>query len=1620
MSDQAVKSAKAITDTQGALKRQTEATQVSLKQQLAALDQTRTRFQSFVGTVGQGAQRVSSSWTAMGAALTRVRTTAGSALAGVESRLQSFGSTVSSTASRMVSSFSLMGAAMRSVQSLLLGIGSAVALGGFTRLAKDAIDTTSTLVDTADRLGITIEALQELQFAAGQSGIGMEEFATGMQTFSRRLAEAAAGGGPLRKTLEGLGLNAKALAQDPAQALGVFADKIAGINSQAQRLNVARDAFAGMGPVFVNLLQQGGPAIDAVRQKLRDLGGVMGGDLARETEALGDRFDAATGAIGVQFRSALVELAPILIRTAELLAKAARGARQFIEDFDISKLLKRAQLTAVTNELERIEQKLSTTGGLSVTDRLFGTDEAKLQKRAAELRDSIKSIEGALTDWSKVTSGTSGTAIKTLIDDTAMLTEEQIQAKEAIERSNKSLREHADTLNLSGEALAKYHQAAVLKATGDKALADETYKAVLADEAAKKSKEDLTEATRKQAEADREAARIKKETATDLRDAELLVNKLTQQKFELDKQEAKANAAGVAQRATALLQLQEESQLLAASIGPRDQLRALELQIAEARIERASATERAALEEGGLTDEEQRYLTQKEAILKANAQTSASYTAMSEAINEAAFSTNDLKTITSGILQGTQDLSTLFEDVGQTLGVRLVDGILWGKGQDEKAIIGNFNTLLSVDAAGLFSTQGAALGGTLVSSIKSGANRLLQSAGIDLGGLFGSSFGQAAGATAGADFGNVIAGGSSTAASAGGAFGSIFGGAAAGAAGIALGKGLSGFFGVGGSKSGGIGGTVGGIAGGIGGFILGGPLGAAAGGALGTLFGGFIGDLFAHTPSRGTQIRKGVKDFLKEIEVSFADEIKSGNYFFEETKDLAEEMFGGSDGKDFLKASKIVLERSIGPELSKQLTALGTFLTADQSQKLGKSVEQSGTTFGNLLLDNLGLNPETIDAAIQETVQKAGISLDALAGKLTGLFTEGEISQQFYNDAIAGAVQIFNSELPDAINVAALALRSFSEGGLFDIEKFNAELAATTGTFTVIVESFIDVVRTSKPGEDVGKLLAQQITKGLEDLAVTQFVNQFVKDQLFAGIDLSNGIDAAEAELLKQRAAEAAIEVGKIRDAFGGVGEEVDAVNEKVDDLYQTLRDLTQQRITLRVDVLGDLEAIGAITGVQAAQAQRGAGIAGVSRARAVLAGGAGASDVDIEEGARAVRAARQATVNLFRAQEQAARAALATRIAEIHADYDARRSALQREAQAAQAASEARIQALSKERDQTQELFQARLDGLREELQIAQDFRRVAEGLQQTINQLVQSASPFSQPEQLAAFQRQAAELRAQIASAPPERQAQLIEELGNVLSTQLQIGKEFLDPTAFGVLFNSVVSEMERLRDQATTSGDRVESIQQQIADTTVQMDAALRSIDTRIEQTRADAQAAQAAYQAQAEALSEQERLAVAQAEASTNAEIETLRLAAVEEIRKLAVIEDQLLAEQIRRAQEQAQLDATQIGVLQNLNVSIENLNGSIIGLLDSIIGAKQGYEGVVTHPQLFLAHPGEHVRIAQGAPGQSQPVTVNVSVPIAMSGPVDNPRAAEEAIIQAVADDIRSGGKIRRALQGGRR
>ena len=1547
----------------------------------------------------------------------------------LQADLRNFGAAAAAASTQAQTGFSGMFTAISRVHGVLLSLGAAISVGGLARLTKDALDTAGTLVDTADRIGITVEALQELQFAATQSGVSTETFSQSMEFFSVKLAEAARGTTDVSKILKQFGLDAKNLSKDPAAAIAVVAEKIAGMTNQAEKLRVTRELFSRGGTEMLNMLQIGGPALDALRQKIRDLGGVMEEDLARKAEAMGDEFETATQVIGVQFKQALIELAPYIVRTAQLLGEAAVGMRNWIQETRTASQKSAAQemLKLIAEEIDKVEQKLKTldqqTSIGNAIDTVLGVDAGKLQKRLAELHDMQRQYSSVMMGWNEVVGGASTTVGK-LTGEIEGLTEAQTKARDEITKNNARIKEHAETLNLSGEALARYHQAATLKATNDQAMADETYRVVLALEKEKAAKEATTKATQDAAEAERKATKAKEDFAQAVIDANNLVNKMNQELAAVRKKEDDATTESLAKLQEELVAMQEEGRLIQASIGPKTTLRDLELSIARARIEREAATKLVADGERTLTEEEKKTIEATKLQALANVEAAASFTAMKDSIEDAALTTADLKSVTQGILSGTQSIGDIFEDLGQTAGVRMVEGIMFGKGQNEKAILGNFNQLLGVDAAGIFGAQGMNLGTTLTNSIQSS----LSSAGVNLGSLFGTSFSSSAGSvisggssTAGGMFGNVVAGGSSTAAASGGALGTIFGGAMAGAAGIALGKGLTSMFG-GGSKQASIGGTVGGGVGAIAGGVLGSVfpvigtmLGSALGGLFGSIGGSLIGGLFASTPSKGTEIRKGAKKFLKEIEASFASEIDSGDYFFEETKKLAKKMFGGDGGQDFLKASKVILNDKIGPELAKQLQALGTFITEKQARKTGKDVEQTGTTFGNMLLDNLGLDPKEIQGAIDEIIQKAGISFDTLTEKLTTLFEKGEIGAKFYTDAVQGAVDIFYQDLPEAIGAAKLAMQSFGEDGIFNLEKFQAALEESTAMFDVVVNSFLDVVQNSKPGEDIGKLLGEQINKGLEEIVVNQFLKEFVETRLFEGVDLTNGLDADELALIQSRAGEARLEVDKLRSSFSDVGEEVDDATEKVEELFDTIRSLTNQRFSLRLDVISDLESIGAISGLDAARARVGAYGGQVSRFANPTGLGAtdlsGMSDLELEQGVESLRNARQAQVDLFQAQEQAAQEALGNRIRDINADYNARRAALANEAQAAQAASESRLSALAQERDDTQRLFQERIDGLQEELQIAQEFRQVAESIQDTINGLVQSSSRFSGPEQIAIFEQQADALRRRLQGTTGSERAAIIEQLSSVLQQQLAAGEEVMSQSAFSDMFDSVVKELESLRDEAAVEGDRVEQIQNAIAQTTAQMQISLESIDAQMEAERAAAAAAQQAFAAQAEALSQQEQAAVAAAQAATDAEIAALRMEAVAEIQRLAVIEDQILAEQLKRAEYEVSLTEEQVTILHSINSGIDNLTASIVGFLDSAISAQTGYEGWVRKPQLFITHPNEHVRISPSGPAANNQVTFAPSISVSMNGggntEVDAQKLAR-GLSQAMLNEWRNG------------
>ena len=142
-----------------------------------------------------------------------------------------------------------------------LKMGAAFATAGAAATAamvKLRLDSIDNLAKTADKLGVTTEALAGLQHAAELTGVGTDTMNMALQRMTRRVAEAAVGTGEAKGALEELNINAAALAKLPLdQQMQVVADAMQGVEKQSDRVRLAMKLFDSEGVALVNTLAGG-------------------------------------------------------------------------------------------------------------------------------------------------------------------------------------------------------------------------------------------------------------------------------------------------------------------------------------------------------------------------------------------------------------------------------------------------------------------------------------------------------------------------------------------------------------------------------------------------------------------------------------------------------------------------------------------------------------------------------------------------------------------------------------------------------------------------------------------------------------------------------------------------------------------------------------------------------------------------------------------------------------------------------------------------------------------------------------------------------------------------------------------------------------------------------------------------------------------------------------------------------------------------------------------------------------------------------------------------------------------------------------------------------------------
>ncbi len=196
------------------------------------------------------------------------------------------------------------------VSAAVLGAGRAFANYG------DAIDKMSIRTD------ISREALQELKFAAEQSGTSIDSLSQALFRARRRIGNAAAGTGPAVRALEALGLSARELSTEtPERQLEILAGALGKVGNEAVRNQLAFEIFGDNFRDIQPLLDAGVDSIQKLRQEARELGLVLSEDQIKEAAAVADAFNRAQSAIKIAALRLIADFGPALRGVLDNVAK---------------------------------------------------------------------------------------------------------------------------------------------------------------------------------------------------------------------------------------------------------------------------------------------------------------------------------------------------------------------------------------------------------------------------------------------------------------------------------------------------------------------------------------------------------------------------------------------------------------------------------------------------------------------------------------------------------------------------------------------------------------------------------------------------------------------------------------------------------------------------------------------------------------------------------------------------------------------------------------------------------------------------------------------------------------------------------------------------------------------------------------------------------------------------------------------------------------------------------------------------------------------------------------------------------------------------------------------------
>ncbi len=274
--------------------------------------------------------------------------------------------------------------------------------GSLVNLSRSYASVGSSIAKTSRTLGIGTQALQELHFIAGRTGVSVNTIETAIKSFSGVTGNAIQGVGKSAQAFDRLGVSLKNSDNSIRSTENVLFDTLTAlekIEDPLQRDAIGMQVFGDNSAAMLQTISGGAGGIGRLRQEANDLAVVMSDKAIKATEefsnksfGLGAALTGLRNRIGVHL---LPVLTPLIDKFTELAKDIGPVVSQWAEKF-ASNLP--AKLDALWAGFESILAVLGSVGGiLAWVDKYFGLVNASIAVFAGAIVFQVVKAITALT-----------------------------------------------------------------------------------------------------------------------------------------------------------------------------------------------------------------------------------------------------------------------------------------------------------------------------------------------------------------------------------------------------------------------------------------------------------------------------------------------------------------------------------------------------------------------------------------------------------------------------------------------------------------------------------------------------------------------------------------------------------------------------------------------------------------------------------------------------------------------------------------------------------------------------------------------------------------------------------------------------------------------------------------------------------------------------------------------------------------------------------------------------------------------------------------------------------------------------------------------------------------------